>query len=319
MKKILLVLLTILLISVVVLKKMVFEAGDLNHETIVLIRRGATSNMVASELHKANVIKNPLLFKLVARLQGLDKHLKAGEYVFEPKISMVNVLKKMNRGEVMYRQITIPEGLTAVQIVEMLNNNEYLSGEITDIPTEGSLLPETYTFLRGESRNALLKKMALEMKLLVDKVWQQRDEHLPIKNEGELLVLASIVEKETGVPEERSLVASVFVNRLRKRMRLQTDPTVIYALTNGKKELGRSLLRKDLEFDSPFNTYKHYGLPPSPICNPGKKAIEAAANPEISDYLYFVASGNGGHNFAKSLEQHNKNVRDWKKIKTKTD
>lgn len=315
MKKILLVLLTIMLVSVAVVKQMVYADGALNDETVILIKRGATSSAVANELYKARVINNPLLFKVVARLQGLDKHLKAGEYLFEPKISMIDVLEKMNRGDVMYRQITIPEGLTVAQIAEIINNNEYLSGEILNMPSEGTLLPETYTFLRGDTREDLLKKMSLEMDKLIDKVWQQRDVHLPIKNAKELMVLASIVEKETAVPEERGLVASVFVNRLRKGMRLQTDPTVIYALTGGKKDLGRTLLRKDLSIDSPYNTYKYYGLPPAPICNPGKKAVEAAANPEISDYLYFVASGNGGHNFATSLEEHNKNVRRWKRSK----
>ncbi|MBR2033284.1 MAG: endolytic transglycosylase MltG, partial [Alphaproteobacteria bacterium] len=153
------------------------------------------------------------------------------------------------------------------------------------------------------------------MNKALDKAWENKDEHLPIKNKKQLLILASIIEKETGVAEERGLVASVFVNRLRKGMKLQTDPTVIYALTKGKKELGRVLLRKDLEIDSLYNTYKYYGLPPAPICNPGKDSLKAAANPEISNYLYFVASGNGGHNFATSLNEHNKNVKAWKNKK----
>ena len=315
MKKILLILVVISLVCVALIKHMVYAKSNLDTETVVLIERGATSGVVANELYKARIINNPILFKLVARLQRLDKHLKAGEYVFAPHISMIEVLEQMNRGDVMYRQITIPEGLTTSQIVEMINDNEFLTGEILNIPEEGSLLPETYTFLRGESRDKLLNKMKLEMDKAIIEVWDSREERSLLKNKNELLVLASIIEKETGLPNERGLVASVFTNRLRKGMRLQTDPTVIYAITLGKYELGRGLSKKDLKINSPYNTYLNYGLPPKPICNPGKASLQAAAQPEMSDYLYFVASGDGGHNFAKSLDQHNRNVYTWKKNK----
>ena len=194
-----------------------------------------------------------------------------------------------------------------------MQNVSELSGEITVAAAEGELLPETYSFEYGDSRNSIVIQAQKAMTRVLDQAWADRNQAVPLKDKRQLLTLASIVEKETGVPEERGLVASVFANRLVKGMKLQTDPTVIYALTKGQSDLGRSLKRADLNVDSPYNTYKYYGLPPAPICNPGIEAIRAAANPEDSDYLYFVASGNGGHNFSTSLAQHNRNVKDWVK------
>ena len=282
----------------------------------------------------------------------MDKKLKAGEYVFDSPISMYQVIQKIANGEVSYRKITLPEGLTTQQMLELIEGEKMLSGEITMTVKEGELLPETYTFTRGDSKNSILiedekmlsgeitmtvkegellpetytftrgdskNSIVLQAKLAmletINQAWDNKQDELPIKNKKEMLILASIIEKETAIDAERGLVASVFVNRLLKGMKLQTDPTVIYALTNGKTALGRALSRKDLQIDSPFNTYKYYGLPPTPICNPGKASIEAAANPEFSDFLFFVADGKGGHNFASSLKQHNNNVKNWKKNK----
>ena len=313
MKKLFLFGLLCLLLVAVYVKKAVYEPGSLTEDTVVMINRGAGSISVAETLSQAGVIKHPFLFRLAARLQGLDKHLKAGEYQFLSHVSMADVLEQMAQGEVLYRKITLPEGLTTAQMLEVIANNEFLSGEITLDPQEGSLLPETYSFFRGDSRDSVIIQAQEAMQKSLDEAWLERDETVPVKNPQELLILASIIEKETGVPEERGLVASVFANRLRKGMRLQTDPTVIYALTEGKKDLGRLLTRKDLEVDSPYNTYKYYGLPPKPICNPGKASLEAAAKPEVSSYLYFVADGTGGHRFANSLNEHNQNVSHWKK------
>jgi UPF0755 protein len=198
-------------------------------------------------------------------------------------------------------------------MVEFINNEPNLTGDISIKTEEGSMLPETYSFSKGDSRNSIVKQAQKAMDKVLNDAWKSNNVGV-LKNKKELLVLASIIEKETGLPEERSDVAAVFVNRLNKRMRLQTDPTVIYAITLGKKSLGRSLLKKDLEYDSPYNTYKNYGLPPSPICNPGKEAIYAAANPSSADYLYFVAKGNGGHRFAKTLSEHNDNVALYRKF-----
>lgn len=315
MKKMLLLAFVVCLAILAMAKQMVYSAGSMGVEKTVVIEKGSTSVMVARKLFDEGVISYPLLFRVVARIKGLDKNLKAGEYLFASHISLIEVIEQMAKGEIMYRKITLPEGLTTAQMLDLIAEDEFLSGDISLEPLEGELLPETYSYSRGDSKDSIIRQAKDAMNKALDKAWENKDEHLPIKNKKQLLILASIIEKETGVSEERGLVASVFVNRLRKGMKLQTDPTVIYALTKGKKELGRVLLRKDLEIDSIYNTYKYYGLPPAPICNPGKDSLKAAANPEISNYLYFVASGNGGHNFATSLNEHNKNVKAWKNKK----
>ncbi|MBE6449020.1 MAG: endolytic transglycosylase MltG [Alphaproteobacteria bacterium] len=315
MKKLFLLCLLVGLFITAWLKVSVYNPVMLADKTEVLIAKGATSGEVASRLFEAGIIKNPWLFKIFARIKGLDKHLRAGEYEFEKAVSMADVVEKIYNGDVLYRRITLPEGLTTVQMLELIKNNEFLVGDISVSVGEGDLLPETYTFFRGESRDNIVLQAKRAMQQELENAWNNRDEYIPVKNKKELLVLASIIEKETGLPEERGLVASVFVNRLRKGMRLQTDPTVIYAITKGQRDLGRLLTKADLTIDSPYNTYKYYGLPPTAICNPGKNALNAAAKPEISDFLYFVASGNGGHNFAFSLREHNNNVLKWKNKK----
>lgn len=298
-------------------KKRAVDDGPLSDSVVVNIAKGASVQQSAEILHEQGVIDSPLLLRLVLKYQGNEGKLKAGEYLFEPHISMMNVIAKLVRGDVVYHKITIPEGYTVGQVLYLLNNDEALSGEFEVIPEEGAFLPETYIFQRNESRDVIVQKAAASMQKKLQEVWDNRAENLPYKDMGELLVMASIIEKETGVDEERAKVSSVFVNRLRQGMRLQTDPTVIYALTEGKSELGRALTRKDLEIDSPYNTYKYAGLPPTPICNPGAASLYAAAHPDSTDYLYFVASGNGGHNFAKSLKEHNQNVTNWKNNRQK--
>ena len=214
-------------------------------------------------------------------------------------------------GKVYLRKITFAEGLTSREIADILYQNEILEGDF-ELPPEGSFLPETYTFSRGDTRQSIINQGVAAMNKVLEQAWQEKDADLPLKNKEEMLILASIVEKETGVAAERPQVASVFVNRLKKGMLLQTDPTVIYALTLGKSDLGRDLRSKDLSVDSPYNTYKYAGLPPTPICSPGKAAIMAVAHPDKTPYLYFVASGTGGHNFARTLQEHNVNVRKWR-------
>lgn len=289
------------------------QAGPLVQTSFIRVEKGTSLNMMADGLYREGVISHPFIFKIIARFSGLSQKLRAGEYKFEPKISLWNVMQKIAKGDVFYRKITLAEGLTNAEIAQLLNDNPYLSGEIVLNDAQGSILPETYTFPFGTERQKIIREAQNNMQKTLDDAWNARDLSLPIKNKNELLVLASIIEKETGVAEERPLVASVFVNRLKKGMKLQTDPTVIFALTQGKSELGRSLKRKDLQIDSPFNTYRYYGLPPEPICNPGKDSIWAAAQPAETDYLFFVATGDGGHNFSKSLSEHNKNVRNWVK------
>lgn len=292
---------------------MVNRPNTLSEEVSVVLDRGVTVRRMSENLEKAGVISSSLLFRIVVRGLGVDKRLKAGEYMFPPRINMIQVANRLLNGEVYYRKITLPEGLTSVQMTELIKNDPNLSGEITTEVPEGSLLPETYSFSKGDSRNSIVLQAQKAMDKVLETVWQ--DNRVPVlKNKEELLILASIVEKETGLPEERHDVAAVFVNRLNKGMMLQTDPTVIYALTLGQSELGRPLYKKDLEIDSPYNTYRNYGLPPKPICNPGKEAIIAAANPSDADYLFFVASGSGGHRFARSLSEHNDNVALYRKI-----
>ena len=312
MKKLIIIFLSVLsVLAYMQIKGWIAEGGPLLNVTNVVVPKGASLKTVAEELSRAGVIDKPWLFRIMARINGLAKHLKAGEYQFMPGISLQAAMDKIARGEVFFRRITIPEGLTSGQIMYLIANYPDLEGEIDLDVKEGELLPETYSFELGASRNSIILQARAAMQKALEEVWASRDSSLPLKDVNELLTLASIIEKETGVPEERPLVASVFLNRLKKGMRLQTDPTVIYAITEGETSFGRSLKRADLKIDSPYNTYLNYGLPPGPICNPGQEALMAAARPQQSDYLYFVADGKGGHRFARSLNEHNRNVKAW--------
>jgi UPF0755 protein len=211
-------------------------------------------------------------------------------------------------------RVTLAEGVTSWQVVDALNRAEFLSGEIEEVPAEGSLAPDSYEVVRGGERAALIAEMETRQARILEQLWAARAEGLPISTPEEALILASIVEKETGVPEERRQVASVFVNRLRVPMRLQTDPTVIYGITQGRGVLGRGLRQSELQAVTPYNTYQVDGLPPTPIANPGRASIEAALNPDDTPYLYFVADGTGGHAFATNLADHNRNVARWRQI-----
>ena len=284
------------------------------NNVLFLVQKGDSLNKIAQSLEEQKLINNKYLFILYFKINKIYPKVKAGEYLIDKDVSMVQVAEKLKSGKVYLRKITFPEGLTSVEIAGLLQDDEFLSKEDFEIPQEGSVLPETYTFIRGDSPKKVLAQAQKSMAEVLEQAWNERAENLPLKSKEELLVLASIVEKETGVGSERAQVAAVFVNRLRLGMLLQTDPTVIYAVTGGKEELNRPLTRKDLAIDSPYNTYKYAGLPPTPICNPGKEAIFAAAHPADSEYLYFVASGTGGHNFAATLSEHNENVRKWREL-----
>ena len=285
----------------------------LSSSLVVNVAAGSGIRSLAAVLKEKEIVCHPLIVRLSAKIYGYDTSLKAGEYRLEPGMSLVDVLEKISAGKVVLHRLTLPEGLTSRQMLQLIAENLLLSGDISETAAEGELLPETYTFHKGASRNQIIKNAKAAMQKALQNIWQNRAEGLPLDSPQELLVLASIIEKETAIGSERGKVASVFINRLNKNMLLQTDPTVIYALTQGTKELGRTLKRKDLSVDSPYNTYKYSGLPPTPICNPGIKALEAAAHPEDTPYLYFVADGTGGHNFARSLNEHNKNVQKWLK------
>lgn len=295
--------------------------GPAAEEKMVLIPPGTGVSGIAARLDENAVIHSPLIFKIAARLSGQGASLKAGEYLFPPRVPMTEALRMLHAGEVYDRKFTVPEGLTSYQVVELVKKVAELDGDLVDVPAEGTLLPETYHFVTGDTKAGKIEEMRAAMTRTMDELWEKRVPGLPVETKEQALILASIIEKETGVSDERRRVAGVFVNRLRQGMALQTDPTVIYALTMGKIEdkgmgpLGRRLLTKDLQVDSPYNTYKYPGLPPGPIANPGRASIEAALNPEEHKYIYFVADGTGGHLFAETLAEHNQNVANWRKIR----
>ncbi len=291
-----------------------FEAaGPLEDETVLVVPRGAGLSAIGQDLAAAGIVSNSDVFVLGVRLFGDAKSLKAGEYAFAPKSSMKEVAALIASGVTVVHRITVPEGLASTEIVALLMDAEALEGDISEVPADGVLLPETYHFHRGDSRSAILDRMRQSMTDALAEAWDKRAENLPLKSPEEALVLAAIVEKETGVDGERALVAGVFINRLRKGMPLQSDPTVVYGITLGAAPLGRALTRKDLAKPTPYNTYQIKGLPPGPIANPGRAALEAAVNPAETEFYYFVAAGDGGHAFAKTLAEHNRNVAKWRK------
>lgn len=286
----------------------------ISEDTLFLVNKGDSLNKIAQSLQDKKLVNDKYIFILFSKINRIYPQIKAGEYLFNGEFSIKQTAEKLSSGKVYLRKVTFPEGLTSTEIAKILHKENFLSKDEFAVPDEGSILPETYTYMRGDSPEKIIKQAQKAMQNVLEQAWQERDQNLPLQSKEELLILASIVEKETGIGMERAQVASVFVNRLRLGMLLQTDPTVIYALTNGKEDLNRPLTRKDLSIDSPYNTYKYAGLPPTPICNPGKDAIYAAAHPSETPYLYFVASGNGGHNFAATLSEHNENVRKWREL-----
>lgn len=286
----------------------------ISEDTLFLVNKGDSLNKIAQSLQDKKLVNDKYIFILFSKINRIYPQIKAGEYLFNGEFSVKQIAEKLSSGKVYLRKVTFPEGLTSTEIAKILHKENFLSKDKFAAPAEGSILPETYAYMRGDSPEKIIKQAQKAMQNVLEQAWQERDPNLPLQSKEELLILASIVEKETGIGMERAQVASVFVNRLRLGMLLQTDPTVIYALTNGKEDLNRPLTRKDLSIDSPYNTYKYAGLPPTPICNPGKDAIYAAAHPSETPYLYFVASGNGGHNFATTLSEHNENVRKWREL-----
>jgi UPF0755 protein len=291
--------------------------GPLQTEASVLVRPGASSEEIARQLAEAGVISEPFLFQMGVRLEGAGGALRAGEYAFPPHVSPHEVAQILKAGKTVVRRLTVPEGLTSKQIIALLEATQGLDGMAPAPPPEGTLLPETYHFSYGESREELLARMSAGMDKTLAELWPERAKDLPFNSTREAVILASIVEKESAVPQERPRIAGVFINRLRSGMPLQADPTVIYALTDGDGVLPRALTRADLQSSSPYNTYVSEGLPPGPIANPGRSAIEAVLNPAATDELYFVADGAGGHAFARTLEDHNRNVARWRQLQVK--
>jgi len=290
-------------------KQKIEAPGPLQEDKIVNIPARAGMTDIADILQREGVIDNNRwafigsVFALKARSE-----LKPGEYAFQKNASLRDVIGTMVEGKVVQHAVTIPEGLTSEQIVARLSDNDIFAGSVKEIPREGTLLPETYKFPRGTTRDQVIARMQQSQKRVLAEIWERRSPDIPIKTPEQLVTLASIVEKETGKADERSRVAAVFVNRLRQKIKLQSDPTIIYGLVGGKGTLGRPIRRSEIQQPSPYNTYVVDGLPPGPIANPGRASLEAAANPARTRDLFFVADGTGGHSFTETYDQHQKNV-----------
>lgn len=297
-------------------------AGPLREQKALTIAQGDGRIAIGTKLEQRGIISNRHIFVIYHMVPntlawltgGKWNDLKAGEYEFAAGTSMRDVLRKVTEGKTLQYRVSIPEGLTSQQIVQRLLANTALSGTISKVPPEGSLLPDTYAVSKNADRQALLDRMHAEQAEFVKKVWPERQTNSPITTPEQALILASIVEKETGRADERNTVAGVFVNRLRKAMRLQSDPTIIYGVVGGKGKLDRPIYRSDIQKKTPYNTYQIDGLPPTPICNPGQAAIKAVLNPAETKALYFVADGTGGHVFSETLKQHNAAVANWRKV-----
>jgi UPF0755 protein len=283
-------------------------AGPLAEDKVVNIPRGLGIRDISDVLQREGVIDQPYIFMgsvMALRARG---ELKYGEYQFSKHASIADVVDTIIEGKVVQHAFTVPEGLTSEQIVARLLENTALAGQIKEIPREGTLLPETYRFTRGMTREQIIQRMQQAHRRVLQDVWERRMPDLPVRTPEQLVTLASIVEKETGRPDERTRVAAVFVNRLKTKMRLQSDPTIIYGLTGGKGSLGRPIQKNEIEQPTPYNTYVIDGLPPGPIANPGRASLEAAANPARTKEIYFVADGSGGHLFSDNYTEHQKNV-----------
>jgi UPF0755 protein len=283
--------------------------GPLSEDKIVNIPSRAGMADIADVLQREGVIDNNrwAFIGAVLALKARSE-LKPGEYSFQKNASLRDVIGTIVEGKVVQHSVTIPEGLTSEQIVARLSDNDIFAGSVHEVPREGTLLPETYKFPRGTTREQVVQRMQQAQKRALAEIWERRSPDVPLKSPDQLVTLASIVEKETGKPDERSRVAAVFVNRLRQKIKLQSDPTIIYGLVGGKGTLGRPIKRSEIAQPSPYNTYVIDGLPPGPISNPGRASLEAAANPARTRDLFFVADGTGGHAFTETYDQHQKNV-----------
>ena len=285
-------------------------------ETVVVIKSGVGLKGVAQALADQGAIERPQVFQIGVRVLGKTALLKAGEYAIPARATMREIMEILIAGKSIQHKVTVAEGLTSEMAYDIVRNAPDLKGAAGPVPPEGSLLPETYLFQRGETRANIIAKMQKARADLVDRLWETRAAELPIKTKEEALVLASIVEKETGIPSERPHIAAVFINRLRIGMKLESDPTIIYGITKGYP-IGRRLKASEVHAVTPYNTYVIVGLPPQPICNPGKDSIAAVLNPAVTKDLYFVANGTGGHVFSETIEEQTKNVIAWRKIHLK--
>lgn len=291
--------------------------GPLLAKTVFVVNPGLNRAEIGAQLQDEGIVSSASVFTAAAYVNGFfGGHLKAGEYEFPEQASIDTVLGIITSGRAITYKITVPEGWTTEMAVARVNENDVLTGDVTAVPAEGAIMPDTYVFRRGLTRQKMLEDMETAQGKLLDELWNARSPTSILKTKEQAVTLASIVEKETGIAEERPLVASVFLNRLLQGIRLQSDPTIIYGLVGGKGKLDRGLTKADLASDTPYNTYRIDGLPPGPIANPGRASLEAVLNPPDTGYIYFVANGTGGHAFAKTLDEHNANVLKWRAIES---
>jgi UPF0755 protein len=290
------------------------QAGPLTASATIVFPPGDRFTGIADTLAEQGVIRHPFIFKVLVFARGESSRFKAGEYIFPPFVSAQEVAGMMAGGKTVVHHLTIPEGLMTSEILDIIRQTAALDGEITLDVKEGELLPETYNFSHGDKRNDIIARMRHAMQKTLNGTWAGRADGLPFTGPEQVLILASIVEKETGLPSERPHVAGVYINRLKLGMLLQADPTTAYAVTLGKYKLSRRLSLTDLQTDSPYNTYKSAGLPPGPIANPGRASLLATLHPMNTEDLYFVATGTGGHNFARTPAEHEENVRKYRAV-----
>ena len=294
----------------------VFGPGPLTEETTLIVPHGAGPRDVAASLDNEHAVYHPLLFRIAVKVLA-ENTIKAGEYQLAARQSLAEIVRMIHEGRSVTRLFTVAEGLTSKDIASLINASPTLAGDAVPVPVEGSLMPESYRYIYGDNRAALVARMQKAMQDELNDLWTKRDPNVPLATPEQAIVLASIIEKETGKPSERPRIAGVFVNRLRLPMRLQSDPTVIYGIVLAKGAMNHAITHDDLEFPSPYNTYTNDGLPPHPICNPGRAALEAALHPEANDFLYFVADGTGGHAFSHTIAEHNRNVTKWNNLQEK--
>lgn len=286
-----------------------YGSGPLQKETAFVVPEGASLSGVITKLEREGAIASADGVRLRARLLGSSAPIKAGEFLLPAGASPANILGILQSGEAVRRFVTVPEGMPSVMVHERLMAQKLLSGTVT-VPAEGSVLPDTYDFERGENRKAVVDRMQAAMRRTLKELWPKRAAGIAVRTPAEAVILASIVEKETGKPSERRLVAGLYSNRLKQGMMLQADPTIIYPITKGKP-LGRRIRQSEIRAVNDYNTYAMIGLPKAPITNPGRESIEAVLNPAKTDAVYMVADGTGGHAFAKTLDEHNRNVAKW--------
>ena len=298
-----------LLIAGALAVSVLFGSASVEEETSFVIPSGSSLTSVAEKLEDEGLISSADGFVLRARLLGRSTPIQAGEFQLEPGMSQADILRAFQQGDVIRRFVTVPEGMPSILVHERLMAEDLLTGDVA-VPAEGSVLPDTYDFERGESRQAVLDRMQAAMAAYLAEAWEKRRADIAVSTPREALTLASVVEKETGVPSERRMVAGLYSNRLKIGMRLQADPTIIYPITKGKP-LGRRILQSEIRAVNDYNTYSMAGLPKGPITNPGRDSIAAVLNPADTDVLYMVADGSGGHAFATTLPEHNANVRKW--------